>query len=377
MKDVKYLYIAVWGGIDEIYDMYLIDDYENPLYQTGYYEEREEELRGIDASDIVEPTISHGDWGWLCSSFVPVFDSNGELVCQVGCDVGMEDIMRERRMTFLYIVLAAVGITAVVIVYMNILFRRSVIRPLSEVTKEMKKFFPSEDLDYRQSGVIDLDIKSHDEIEDIYNEIRSMQVRIIDYLGDITTIREEKEKAETEAKNKEKEIGQISREAYRYPLTSVGSKMAYMKKTEEINTSIGTGRSAFAIVMVDVNFLKVINDEHGHDAGDKYIKGCCKTVCQIYKHSPVFRIGGDEFVVILTGEDYRHRDERLEDLRRSFEGSFADTNAKPWERYSAAYGMAAYEDSDKDVEDVFKRADKAMYDNKAAFKAANGGNPVR
>lgn len=46
--------------------------------------------------------------------------------------------------------------------------------------------------------------------------------------------------------------------------------------------------------------LDCLNDTYGHTAGDNYIKGCCKVICQIYKHSPVFRIGGDEFKITRT-----------------------------------------------------------------------------
>ena len=72
MTAIKYLYIVVCGDENAEYDMYLMDDDENPIYETGYYEEREPELRGLDLTQTVEPTISTGDWGWLCSAYAPV-----------------------------------------------------------------------------------------------------------------------------------------------------------------------------------------------------------------------------------------------------------------------------------------------------------------
>lgn len=376
MKNVKYLYIVSCGGVDENYDMYLVDDYDVEMYETGYYEERETELLGLDASKEVQPTISYGDWGWLCSSFVPVCKEDGTLVCQVGCDVGMDDIIKERRMNFLYIILAAIGITGVILAGVMLIINKTIISPLNLITKEMKKFSPSDDHDFERSGVIDLEIKSNDEIEDIYNEIRSMQVRILDYLDDIIVIQKEKEKAESDVKKKVKEIGQISKEAYRDALTSVGSMVAYVKKTEEMNIAMGQSGTEFAIVMVDVNFLKVINDKYGHAAGDEYLKGCCNTVCQIYKHSPVYRIGGDEFVVIVMGEDYKKRQDRLDKMRATFEASYMQTDLDPWVRYSAASGMAVYNKDDASVDAVFKRADKEMYEEKVRFKRANGIDPT-
>lgn len=49
----------------------------------------------------------------------------------------------------------------------------------------------------------------------------------------------------------------------------------------------------------------------GHQAGDEYIIGACRIICNKFKHSPVFRIGGDEFVAISEGEDYEHIDSIL------------------------------------------------------------------
>ncbi len=67
MSGIKYLYIIAHGDENADHDMYLVDDAENPIYETGYYEEREAELMGMDVTNLPEPTISHGDWGWLCT----------------------------------------------------------------------------------------------------------------------------------------------------------------------------------------------------------------------------------------------------------------------------------------------------------------------
>ncbi len=373
MTDVKYLYVVVWGDKDARYDMYLMDDYENPLYYScGYYEEREESFLGMEATSEVAPTISNGDWGWLCSSFVPVHSESGILVCQVGCDVGMDEIMVERRQNLLYILLVAIVAAALISVGGMLLIRKTISRPLSMITAEMKKFAPSKSRDYTESGVMNLNIHSHDEMEDIHNEIRSMQIRILEYLKDITAITKEKEQAENDIQVKEQEIGKISKEAYRDSLTSVGSKVAYAKKVSEINEEILHGEANFAVVMVDVNRLKYINDKFGHTAGDDYLRGCCRIVCQVYKHSPVYRIGGDEFVAILIGEDYEKRKERMQELRTAFETSYNRNERDPWHRYSAAFGMAEHAFDDITFDLVFKRADKAMYEEKKRFKEEHG-----
>ena len=93
-------------------------------------------------------------------------------------------------------------------------------------------------------------------------------------------------------------------------------------------------------------------------------------VCEIFEHSPVFRIGGDEFIVVLKNRDYRNVDNLIEDFNNHLEGLLKDDTLQPWEQISAAIGYAKFDKTvDKTVEDVFKKADKAMYERKTSMKA--------
>ncbi len=373
VTDIKYLYLIAHGDRNADNDMYLVDDESTDVYETGYYEAREEELLGIDLADMSEPRISHGDWGWLCSAFYPVYASNGEAVCVVGCDFGMDDVMAQRYQLLAYIVIGSLLFTAAVMIGAVLLINKVVVKPLDAMTREMKHFEPSEHLTYEDAGVINLDIHSRDEIQEIYDGIRSMQINIVDYLKDVSTLQQDKLKAQIEIEDKEKQIGKLSIETYKDALTGVGNKSAYVKKTEELNKLISEGEAEFAIAMIDINNLKDINDEYGHKAGDIYIKGCCEMVCDAFKHSPVFRIGGDEFVVVLQGRDYADRKEIANRLRDEYVKTYSNTEADPWQRFSAAIGVAEFASDDNTVELVFKRADKRMYEDKAEFKKEHGG----
>ncbi|MBR2528712.1 MAG: diguanylate cyclase [Blautia sp.] len=372
MEAVRYLYIIACGDAEALYDMYLIDDDETPIYETGYYEKREEAFLGKDLSTSLEPTISTGDWGWLCSTYVPVYDSKGRVVCQVGCDYGMDEVMTERHMSLLYIILSVVLLTGIVLVCAVILITRIVIKPLNLLTVEMGKFKPSVDISYKKAGVANLEIRSHDEIEILYQGIRAMQINIIDYLNDMDTLQKDIKRVEEDIRARDEQIGQMSKEVYRDELTGVGSKAAYIRKIEELSREIKAGDISFSIVIVDMNDLKRINDKYGHKMGDFYINGCCHLICEHFKHSPVYRIGGDEFVIILKGVDYENRVKLVESLKNSYAQTYANPDVKPWERYSAAVGMADLASDDKTIDLVFKRADKAMYEDKHRFKMEHG-----
>ena len=365
MTDVKYLYVVAWG-VGSDHDMYLLDADDVAFYETGYYEEREAEFEGVDPYGIIDPVISKGDWGWLCSGYVPIYDEEGNLVCHMGCDVDMEDVMSARWTNLSYVLEGALAVTAIILAGAIFFVRRQVVVPLDKISNGIKKFTPGAGKDYYASNVIDEDIHSRDEIGVIYHEVHSMQTRIVDYINDITNITLDKEKAE-------EEIGEISREAYKDPLTGVGNKSAYNRKVSEMDSELGKSVNEFAVVMMDVNLLKSINDNYGHSAGDAYLKGCCRMICDAFKHSPVYRIGGDEFVAILTGEDFKFRRNRLSDLHLASDESFKDMSVDPWLRYSVSAGMAVYSHGeDEGVESVFKRADKQMYEDKMSFKDQNG-----
>ena len=154
-------------------------------------------------------------------------------------------------------------------------------------------------------------------------------------------------------------------QAMKDSLTGIRNKKAYFELENSIQNSIDNGiLHPFAIAICDINDLKKTNDEQGHAAGDELIRNACRLICDTFKHSPVFRIGGDEFAVVLNGQDYEHRTMLCELLRDK-----AVFRMKNRSGAVVACGIATF-DAHKDhgVADVFKRADDLMYKNKKALK---------
>ncbi len=148
--------------------------------------------------------------------------------------------------------------------------------------------------------------------------------------------------------------------AFQDGLTGVKNKTAYDEKVNSINKAIAERKAEFAVIMCDVDNLKGVNDTLGHTSGDEAIRFACLSLCRAFVHSPVYRVGGDEFVAIAEGEDYLNRKE----LFKSIVGKrIGDKD------YSYSLGMASFhQDEDKSFEEVFARADKKMYANKAMNK---------
>ena len=152
--------------------------------------------------------------------------------------------------------------------------------------------------------------------------------------------------------------------ARRDALTGTRNKTAYHEMEKELQALTVDGGEPFGLVICDINSLKIINDTEGHRAGDDYIKASCKLICRTWHHSPVFRVGGDEFVVVLRGRDFANRESLLSNFRRQVE-----ENLRFGEGTVIASGLAEFQPlSDRSVEDVFNRADNQMYEDKARLK---------
>ena len=148
-------------------------------------------------------------------------------------------------------------------------------------------------------------------------------------------------------------------------LTGVKNKHAYAEWEEKIDADIKKGQQKpLALVVCDINNLKAVNDLYGHKEGDACIKNACMKICRVFDHSPVFRTGGDEFVVLLSGGDYDRRSELMEVI-----------NALPTDRSeirigeTIAAGMVEYNRNRHfSLLSIFEEADKAMYERKQFLK---------
>ena len=151
-------------------------------------------------------------------------------------------------------------------------------------------------------------------------------------------------------------------------LTHVKNKTAYSRAILGLHEEMSHGPVKFGLVMFDLNDLKHINDSYGHEHGDEYIVNSCRLICRVFKHSPVYRVGGDEFVALLTGGELENCHALIAELdAATAESASAE---KPWERLSIAKGAAYSTPNDTAPEDVFVRADRAMYADKRRIKEA-------
>lgn len=153
-------------------------------------------------------------------------------------------------------------------------------------------------------------------------------------------------------------------------LTAVKNRNAFEEKEKEFDELISQGTCGkFTVVIFDVNNLKIVNDSKGHSGGDEYLIDCCRFICDSFKKSPVYRIGGDEFLAI--SENGKSGERSIESIVKDmmFKMHTIGVPSKAGVNISIAVGFSEYTpDRDSSFNDVFVRADDLMYENKAKIK---------
>ncbi|MCR5308017.1 MAG: GGDEF domain-containing protein [bacterium] len=344
--------------------MYLGDD-----ETEGYDDETRKRFRDIlygDEEYVYFTNTYKDDEGNQITDYTlvhPVTDpTTGKRYGLLCADIDINEIKTTVNKTVYINVLMILGIGILFIVLLILWMRKNVTTPLLKLEKSVTEFANS------SSGIrnseellyIPPEIDTKNEVEALSNAYGKLAIDMKEYIIGIV-------KAEKEAQGLKQHVSEINALAHKDALTHVKNKTAYEEKKEEIEKQIKNGNATFGIVMADINSLKIINDKYGHGKGDEYIIGACMLISKIYKHSPVYRIGGDEFVVVLQGEDYENRDELIEKAKEELNKAMNDETKDPWNRYSAAIGMSIFE-KDDDFDTVFRRADKKMYENKAKIK---------
>ena len=178
-------------------------------------------------------------------------------------------------------------------------------------------------------------------------------------------------RAEKEAKENSMKAQELSNRVFVDALTSVRNKGGYDDYILHLKERIKKKDVVeFGICMFDCDNLKVINDKYGHEKGDVYLKTAAKAICEVFQHSPVFRIGGDEFTLILLNEDFKNRTELI-NLFKVNCNTVNEQAKNDWEQIHISIGCAVSELSNMaSVDDVLRKADQLMYENKRKRKGS-------
>lgn len=141
-------------------------------------------------------------------------------------------------------------------------------------------------------------------------------------------------------------------------LTGCGNRTAFNRVFERKYDEC----RSLGIIMCDLNGLKAKNDVLGHEAGDKYLRDAADILKEVFRQENVFRVGGDEFVIVVTAWEAG----RIEDCIRQVREKAAAREV------SFAVGYSFREKAVCDFEEVYKEADQRMYEDKRAYYRTQG-----
>lgn len=294
------------------------------------------------------------EFGRTYAWYVPLYLA-GEKLGVIGAEVEITDYNRAIAANTLR-QLAAIAVIMILTGTVTLwVMDRRYISKIRKLSRTVSAFAQNKDA----SIASELEQKGTDELSSLMGQTSDMMLEMDNYMKSLVETTEELSRTRAQV-DIEAEI------ARKDALTGVRNRNAYEEELRRLERQLAEGNTKFGFAVVDVNFLKSINDRYGHECGNLAIKECCDLICLVFSHSPVFRIGGDEFVVILENEDY----EQVEKLAAEFNRLQKREKKEPWKRVSAAIVYALYDETkDKSVENVFSRADKAMYARKHKMKA--------
>ncbi|MBQ5809661.1 MAG: diguanylate cyclase [Clostridia bacterium] len=314
-------------GMDFDYNVLIERVHEIEIYENGFAHLK---LDGMPIHNESVPAVFCADDYMQVSSML----LNGmELVISASYD----DI-RQIRGEIMKHIISSVLIISAVFILMAIIMAKRIVSPLKQLTEASKKLA---DGDY--------------EMEPIRSNTYEIQL--------LSTAFENMTMHLREHENLQYLL------AYRDSMTGLRNTTSYKVWMSDFDKEIQNSPADFGVIVLDVNYLKETNDKYGHDVGNKLIIAVGQLISSTFNRSPVFRIGGDEFLVILQNRDL----EEYEELCAKFDYECGNENIEANGEnipISVARGVAMF-DPEKDTKfiEVFNRADDAMYKHKRRTKS--------
>ena len=354
-------HVLVLLSAENYYDRYEYTEgnlYLGDVLEDEYTKKEVDQMRVIMGEKDIVFMESITYWGHSYCGYYTLHDSTGAPYAILGVDIDLTQMSKDilyKTLGNLVIII----ITGAAFIFGFITWAaKNITDPIEMLEKSAIRYIQrSRNVSSPEMLIFekpDLNIKN--EVESLSNTINQMTEDMKDYMFRIISA--------------EKETIHMKEVANTDSLTGVKNKLAYDDEVKQLDVKLkGNLIDELGVIMMDVNYLKKINDTYGHKYGDLLIQNFCSIVCDIFVHSPVYRIGGDEFVIILQKKDLVNSDKLLKEFEKAL-NERASGEFNPWEAPSVAVGVAYYDrNKDTDVEDVFRRADDAMYERKKEMKA--------
>ena len=297
-------------------------------------------------------------WGRFYSSYSPVFDSKGNVAGIVAADFSADWYDRQiSNLVWTIIIITVLSLS----VGLAIVFLIA-----SRLRKRIHSLYT--ELNSLSDGIEDLATELSGGVQSEGSEIlHNLNTAYTDNDDDVKAVGE---KIQSLQKYMRYQIDSVRAKAYRDGLTGLENRTAYLEYIADLNTRIQSHKiDDFVVAMFDINGLKETNDRKGHDGGDDLILAAVGLLKSSFEDARIFRIGGDEFVVIMDSDA---SDEKLFEKYNEFisdqdEGGSGHILSMGYSRFDSTRDLS--------FEDTFTRADRLMYENKKTYYSGSHVKP--
>ncbi len=195
---VNSIYIG-YMDVETYYGVYLVDGSLNtdvcPVGTCDPFEESNAREMKKGNYDFPAYITNYEEYGWLCSAGAGIYDQNGEVVGTACIDVSMDDIMKNRQEFLQNLCLVLVGITIVICLLILAGINRILLVPVKSLSQAAALFVKDKESTKKtQTAISQLNIHTGDEIEELSEAIKTMEMEINDYIDHLTEVTAEKER---------------------------------------------------------------------------------------------------------------------------------------------------------------------------------------
>ena len=321
-------------------------------YGEFYTEDTVRTFQKILAGNSIVYFNEYTGWGTDYTAAMPLITSDGKHFALLCVDESVSDITT----ALIYSIVLNIGVVFSVSLFFSLVLMKwlnfSFIMPIN--------------------SIIDILGSDGNNIEKILATVKTDKVELKELRDSLIFYIKENHRIATNLNMAYDKMEILSRDMHTDVLTGFGNSRLFDEIQDEINLNLSEGNRGFAVLSIDINNLKYVNDTYGHIKGDEYIKGCCDIIRRCCEGSEICRTGGDEFVAIFRGSMYEENAVRAnKELLSEFKKAY-NSGIEGWTKYTASSGVAVCENSDKSFKAVLNKADAEMYDTKLKIKSIIG-----
>ncbi|MDX2507264.1 MAG: diguanylate cyclase [Gammaproteobacteria bacterium] len=266
------------------------------------------------------------------------------------------------KIGFYLIALNAVIKSTILIILFLWVFKKYLFRPITALIQQVAQI----DLNNIQDSSIDLQIQDRNELKSLEESFNQMLIHLQidrDNINELQRIQQHDLELLVIERTRElkQAVDKLNEIAFNDPLTGLKNRRSFIELGNKYMSIAARSHLPLALIMIDIDFFKNINDTYGHAVGDKVLVDFSDKISRQLRGSDLLtRIGGEEFAIIMNNTDCNGAQIAAEKMCLMIEKSqYKDAQVELC--YTVSIGVTQMSADDKSIDVILNRADKALY----------------